>query len=353
MQERARREGRRRTARAARRRDRAARRRSSRSAGVQSSSWRGRAIVDAIAEAARAHDALVVRRRDAGVRLGCPCRPRRSDFLVCRGYKWLLAPRGTAFLTVPPECGRDGAPAARRLVVGARPVRRLLRSAAQARGRRAAARHVAGVVLVGRRGARRWSCSSTSAIEGIGTAQRRPREPLPRRPRARAVELGDRHRRRAGMRPRGSRARGSPRRCAPSRLRVSFHLYNTAADVDAALDALRGLRGTGGCDAWARHTLLSPLCMYAEEHRVRYTTVSRSTAIQPFSGACPTSLLRLSARAGTSSPVVQSAGTTISPPGKSASVGARSGCRRAPSVAFGTAVVGHLAVDEVPVEDAA
>ena len=68
---------------------------------VQSSS--GEVVdVDAVAEAARAHDAFVL--VDATQACGWAHVSAASvDFLVCHGYKWLLAPRGTAFLAIPGE----------------------------------------------------------------------------------------------------------------------------------------------------------------------------------------------------------------------------------------------------------
>jgi selenocysteine lyase/cysteine desulfurase len=65
---------------------------------VQSSSG-AVADLDAIEAAARAHDALVI--VDATHAVGwLPLEGARYDALVCAGYKWLLSPRGTAYLAV-------------------------------------------------------------------------------------------------------------------------------------------------------------------------------------------------------------------------------------------------------------
>jgi len=60
------------------------------------------ADMDAIAEAARHHDAktLVDTTQSTG---WLPYDASRADYTVCGGYKWLCNPRGTAFLTVRPQ----------------------------------------------------------------------------------------------------------------------------------------------------------------------------------------------------------------------------------------------------------
>jgi selenocysteine lyase/cysteine desulfurase len=60
------------------------------------------ADLDAILAAAEAHDVLTL--VDATQAVGwLPVDARRFDFLVAAGYKWLLSPRGTAWMTVAPE----------------------------------------------------------------------------------------------------------------------------------------------------------------------------------------------------------------------------------------------------------
>ena len=68
---------------------------------VQSSDGRV-AAVDAIVAAARHHGARTL--VDATQACGwMPLDASRMDYVVCAGYKWLLAPRGTAFLYAAPE----------------------------------------------------------------------------------------------------------------------------------------------------------------------------------------------------------------------------------------------------------
>jgi selenocysteine lyase/cysteine desulfurase len=60
------------------------------------------ADLDAIAAAAAQHDALTV--VDATQACGwLPLHASRFDVLVCSAYKWLLSPRGSAFMTMRPE----------------------------------------------------------------------------------------------------------------------------------------------------------------------------------------------------------------------------------------------------------
>ena len=68
---------------------------------VQSSS--GEVLdLQAVTKAAREQDALVL--VDATQACGwLPVDASRADFLVCAGYKWLMSPRGTAYLAVRPD----------------------------------------------------------------------------------------------------------------------------------------------------------------------------------------------------------------------------------------------------------
>jgi selenocysteine lyase/cysteine desulfurase len=60
------------------------------------------ADLDAILAAAEAHDVLTL--VDATQAVGwLPIQAERFDFLVAAGYKWLLSPRGTAWMTVAPD----------------------------------------------------------------------------------------------------------------------------------------------------------------------------------------------------------------------------------------------------------
>lgn len=70
-------------------------------AAVQSADGR-LADLDAIETAARRHDAQTL--IDTTQAIGwLPVNASRFDFTVTSGYKWLLAPRGTAFFTVAPD----------------------------------------------------------------------------------------------------------------------------------------------------------------------------------------------------------------------------------------------------------
>lgn len=193
------------------------------------------AELDSITASARHHGALTV--SDATQACGwLPLDDSRVDFLACAAYKWLMSPRGTAFLAVRPErldsvrplaagwyAGEDphesyyGPPlrlaeAARRLDtspawfswVGTQPALELV-------GRIGVARiHAHDVALANRFRAGLGLPPGDSAIVSA------------------RVPDAERRLARAGIRA-AVRA-GS--------LRASFHLYNTEADVDAALDAL-------------------------------------------------------------------------------------------------------------------
>ena len=68
---------------------------------VQSSDGRV-ADLDALAEVATRHGARLL----VDITQSCgwlPCDAGRADVTVCSAYKWLLAPRGTAFMTVRPD----------------------------------------------------------------------------------------------------------------------------------------------------------------------------------------------------------------------------------------------------------
>jgi selenocysteine lyase/cysteine desulfurase len=195
------------------------------------------ADLDAVAAAAREHGALTI--VDATQACGwLPFDASRFDAVICAAYKWLLAPRGTAFLALgdgllervrplapgwwageDPHASYYGPPlrlatGARRLDtspawfswVGTAPALELLEElgleAIHAHDIALANRFRAGVDLP----------PSDSAIVSTslpGAAERLERAGI-----------------RAAVRA--------------SSLRVSFHVYNTEADVDAALEALIG-----------------------------------------------------------------------------------------------------------------
>ena len=67
------------------------------------------ADVDAILDAASAADAVTI--CDASQAVGwLPIDAARFDAIVCTAYKWLMSPRGTAFLTVSDRLLADAVP---------------------------------------------------------------------------------------------------------------------------------------------------------------------------------------------------------------------------------------------------
>ena len=191
--------------------------------------------LDAIAEAARANDALLL--VDATQACGwANVSAQAADFVVCHGYKWLLSPRGTAFLAVRPE----------RLEL-ITPLHAGWWAAVDPYG------DFYGPPLRLASGARRLD-TSPAWFSWVGAAP--ALELLERigidRIGAHDVELANRFRSGLGLEPGDSAivsldVPGSAERLERAgiaaavrsdRLRVSFHLYNTPADVDAALNAL-------------------------------------------------------------------------------------------------------------------
>lgn len=195
------------------------------------------ADVDAVVAAAADAGALTVMDATQGVGW-FPVDASRVDVLVCAGYKWLCSPRGTAFLAVRPEVGdrlrpaRAGwyagedvhasfygpplrlAPDARRLDespawfswVGAAPALEIIGAV----GVDAIRRHDVG--LADRFRAGLGFAAAGSAIVSVDVPGAEERLAA------------------AGIR---AAVRGG-------RLRASFHLYTTEADVDRAVEALAG-----------------------------------------------------------------------------------------------------------------
>ncbi len=201
---------------------------------VQSSSGE-LAELDAVVGAAREHGALVL--LDATQACGwLPLRARDVDFLVCHGYKWLLSPRGTAYLAVRPERLAQLTPLHAGWWAGEDPHAsyygpplRLARSA------RRLDTSPAWFSWVG-------AAPALDLIERIGVEQIHRHN----------VELANRFRAGLGLDPSNSAIVSVERPGAAAKLeragiraavragglRVSFHLYNTPADVDATLEAL-------------------------------------------------------------------------------------------------------------------
>ncbi|WP_223268223.1 aminotransferase class V-fold PLP-dependent enzyme [Streptosporangium nondiastaticum] len=195
----------------------------------------------AIGEAARAYGArtLVDISQSAG---WLPTDASAYDFTVCVGYKWLMGPRGTAFLTVPEDLG-GLSPVFAGWVAGEDPwdstygpVTALASSARRYDHNPAILAYVgalAGLRLVEELGPERIAAHDVALAErfraGLGRAGHRA-VPADGSAIVSVAGLGSVTERlsAAGVRA-GARA---------GRLRVAFHVYNSVADVDAALAAL-------------------------------------------------------------------------------------------------------------------
>jgi selenocysteine lyase/cysteine desulfurase len=191
------------------------------------------APVEDIVAAARANDALIV--ADATQAVGwLPVDATRFDVLACAAYKWLMCPRGAAFCYL--------GPAARELI---RP---------SAAGWYSGEEHVYyGPPLRLASSARRFDISPAwFSYVGAAPALELLNDIGVEEIRAHDVALADRFLAGLGLPPAGSaivsmdvpdaerrlEAAGIRAAVRDGRLRASFHLYTTEADVDAALDAL-------------------------------------------------------------------------------------------------------------------
>jgi selenocysteine lyase/cysteine desulfurase len=195
------------------------------------------AALDDIAAAARHHDALSV--VDATHAIGwLPVDATRFDALVCAAYKWLMCPRGTAFLVLSPALGERMTPHQAGWYSAADPLRDQY-----------------GPPLRLADTARRFD-TSPAWFSWVGT------EPALQvlldvgvdTVHAHDLSLANRFRAGLGQEPGDSAivsadlpdateklARAGIMAAARAgRLRASFHLYNTESDVDAALEALLG-----------------------------------------------------------------------------------------------------------------
>jgi selenocysteine lyase/cysteine desulfurase len=195
------------------------------------------ADLDAIAEAAAAHGAMTV--IDATQALGwLPLDASRFDVVACHAYKWLMSPRGTAFMTVRPERLEAIVPVAAGWFAGADvhasyfgPPLRLAETA------RRLDSSPAWFSWVGTQPA-------LALVNAIGVEAIHDHD----------VGLANRFRAGLGLEPSDSaivsaEVAGARERLEAAgivaaerggRLRASWHVYNTEADVDAALDALAG-----------------------------------------------------------------------------------------------------------------
>ena len=163
----------------------------------------------------------------------------RIDYLVCSAYKHLLCPRGVAFMAIRPRPRRAAGADPRQLAGGRPPVRPLLRRALDARARRRDVRRLARLAALARSGR-------------VARAAR----PLAGGRRARGADApGPRPRRGLGLPWGGSSLVSVPiddadaarEALAIARIRAAFrgtgirlspHVYNDAADVARAIEAL-------------------------------------------------------------------------------------------------------------------
>jgi selenocysteine lyase/cysteine desulfurase len=194
------------------------------------------ADLGAIAAAADAHDALTF--VDATQACGwLPIDPGRFDFVACSAYKWLLSPRGTAFMTVRRSRLADLVPLAAGWYAGgesrwdsiygpplrlAPDARRLDISPAWLSwvGTAAALHYIEDV---GIERIHAWNVALANRLRaGLGMPPGESAMVSVSAPGA------DEAARRAGLRT-AVRAGG---------MRASFHLYNTEADADLAIEAL-------------------------------------------------------------------------------------------------------------------
>jgi selenocysteine lyase/cysteine desulfurase len=193
------------------------------------------ADLDAVSAAARDHGALTI--VDASHACGwLPLDATRFDAVVCAGYKWLLSPRGSAFLAVSDELLERIRPLAAGWWAGEDPYTtyygpplRLARTA------RRLDTSPAWFSWVG-------TAPALEVLEEIGVEAIYAHD----------LTLANRFRAGLGLPPGNSaivsvslpgaaeRLERADIRAAvrADSLRVSFHVYNTEADVDAALDAL-------------------------------------------------------------------------------------------------------------------
>jgi selenocysteine lyase/cysteine desulfurase len=194
------------------------------------------ANVDAVIDAARSHGAAVF--GDATQACGwLPLDATKFDYVACGAYKWLMSPRGTAFMTVRPERLDDIRPLAANWYAGedvhgsyyGAP----LRLAASARRLDVSPAWFSWV----------GTCPALELIEAIGVDAIHDHN----------VALANRFLAGLGRPPTNSaivsidvpnaadrlRRAGILAAVRAGSVRASFHVYNTTGDVDAALHALK------------------------------------------------------------------------------------------------------------------
>ncbi len=203
--------------------------------GLVQSSTGDVADVDSIVDAARSAGALTV--VDATQAVGwLPVDATRFDAMVLGAYKWLLSPRGTAFLVTTPELRDRMVPAQAGWFAGENPYESFygppLRLAHDARRLDISPAWFSWVA----------TAPALDLIEQVGVAAIHAYD----------LSLANRFRTGLGLAPGNSaivsvdvpgaedrlKAAGIRAAVRDGRLRAAFHLYNTEDDVDLALDAL-------------------------------------------------------------------------------------------------------------------
>jgi selenocysteine lyase/cysteine desulfurase len=195
------------------------------------------ADLDAIAARAAAHGAMTV--IDATQAIGwLPLDASRFDIVACHAYKWLMSPRGTAFMTVRPERLDAIVPAAAGWWAGddvhASYFGPPLRLATTARRLDSSPAWFSWV----------GTAPALALVDALGVEAIHAHD----------LGLANRFRAGIGLEPSDSaivsadvpgarerlEAAGIVAAERGGRMRASWHVYNTEADVDAALDALVG-----------------------------------------------------------------------------------------------------------------
>ena len=195
------------------------------------------ADLDAIADAAEAHDAMTV--VDATQAIGwLPLDAGRFDVVAAHGYKWLMSPRGSAYMAIRPDRLDDIVPHAAGWYAGDDPHATYF-----------------GAPLRLAESARRLDTSPAwymwvAAAPTLATIQSIGIDAI----RAHDLELANAFRAGLGLEPGNSAivfcdVPGAAEKLARAgiqaavragRVRTSWHVYNTHADVQLALDALVG-----------------------------------------------------------------------------------------------------------------
>jgi selenocysteine lyase/cysteine desulfurase len=193
------------------------------------------ADLDAIARAAEDHDVMTV--IDATQAIGwLPLDASRFDVVAAHGYKWLMSPRGTAYMSIRPERLAEVVPATAGWYAGEDPLATFfgppLRLAESARRLDTSP---AWFMWVG-------AAPTLALIEEIGVDAINRHD----------IGLANRFRVGLGLEPSNSAivmsdAPGAAEKLAAAgiqaavrggRLRTSWHVYNTESDVDRTLDVL-------------------------------------------------------------------------------------------------------------------